>query len=65
MAVGMVAFTLILYNGMIDRPGVSRSFVSLEYGWYLALLGAVGIIVGGAMGQMQRGGIRRRPPGTF
>jgi hypothetical protein len=65
MIVGAIATTLILYNGLVDRVGESRSFVSIDIGWWLGLLGALGIIVGGAISQVKRGGVRRRPPGTF
>jgi hypothetical protein len=63
--VGVTATTLILYNGFVDRVGVERSFVSLEYGWFLGLLGALTILAGAAFSQMTRGGVKRRPPGTF
>jgi hypothetical protein len=65
MIVGAIAATLILYNGVIDRVGDTREFVSLEIGWYLALLGALMIVAGGAISQITRGGVERRPPGTF
>jgi hypothetical protein len=65
MIVGAIAATLILYNGIVDRPGDTREFVSLDIGWYLALLGALGIVAGGAISQISRGGVTRRPPGTF
>jgi len=64
MIVGATASTLILYNGIISRPG-AREFVSLEIGWYLGLLGALMIVAGGAISQITRGGVERRPPGTF
>jgi hypothetical protein len=65
MIVGAIASTLILYNGIIDRPGDTREFVGLDVGWYLALVGALGIVAGGAISQIRRGGVTRRPPGTF
>jgi hypothetical protein len=65
MIVGAIATTLILYNGIVDRAGENRSFVSLDAGWYLGLLGAAMIILGGAISQISRGGVVRRPPGTF
>ena len=65
MIVGAIATTLILYNGIVDRVGENRSFVSLDIGWYLGLVGALAIIVGGAISQIRRGGVQRRPPGTF
>jgi hypothetical protein len=65
MIVGAIASTLILYNGVVDRVGTTREFVSLDFGWYLGLLGALGIVAGGAISQIRRGGVTRRPPGTF
>jgi hypothetical protein len=65
MIVGAIASTLILYNGIIDRPGATREFVGLDIGWYVALLGALGIVAGGAISQITRGGVVRRPPGAF
>jgi hypothetical protein len=65
MIVGAVATTLILYNGIVDKVGENRAFVDLDIGWFVGLLGALMIIVGGAISQITRGGVRRRPPGTF
>jgi hypothetical protein len=65
MIVGAIASTLILYNGVVDRVGSTREFVSLDIGWYLGLLGALGIVAGGGISQVRRGGVRRKPPGTF
>jgi hypothetical protein len=65
MIVGAIAATLILYNGLIDRVGDTREFVSVDIGWYLALLGSLMIVAGGAISQIRRGGVERRPPGTF
>jgi hypothetical protein len=65
MIVGAIASTLILYNGAVDRVGATRQFVSLDVGWYLGLLGALMIVAGGAISQVTRGGVTRRPPGTF
>jgi hypothetical protein len=64
MIVGAIAATLILYNGVISRPG-AREFVGLDIGWYLGLLGSFAIVGGGAISQITRGGVERRPPGTF
>jgi hypothetical protein len=65
MIVGAIAATLILYNGIIDRPGDTREFVGLDVGWYLGLLGTLGIVGGGAISQITRGGVTRKPPGVF
>ena len=63
--VGVTATALILYNGLVDRVGVERSFVSLDIGWFMGLLGALTMLAGAAFSQMSRGGVKRRPPGTF
>jgi hypothetical protein len=65
MIVGAVAGTLILYNGIVDQAGTNQEFVTLGVGWYLGLLGSLLIIAGGAISQIRRGGVTRRPPGTF
>jgi hypothetical protein len=64
MIVGATAATLILYNGVISRPG-AREFVGLDIGWYLGLLGSFAIVGGGAISQITRGGVTRKPPGVF
>jgi hypothetical protein len=63
--VGITAAALILYNGLVDRVGDERSFVSLDVGWFVGLLGALTLLTGAATSQMQRGGAVRRPPGVF
>lgn len=65
MISGMIAVVLIVYNGLLDQPGSNPSFVSLDVGWFAGLVGAMGIVVGGAMSQVSRGGVRRKPPGSF
>jgi hypothetical protein len=65
MIVGAVAGTLILYNGIVDQAGENQEFVKLGVGWYLGLLASLMIIAGGAISQIRRGGVTRRPPGTF
>jgi hypothetical protein len=65
MASAMVAIVLILYNGLLDQPGQNQNFVSLDIGWFVGLLGAMAIASGGAMSQVARGGVSRKPPGSF
>ena len=65
MIVGAVAGTLILYNGIVDQAGTNQEFVTLGVGWYVGLLASLMIIAGGAISQIRRGGVTRRPPGTF
>ena len=64
-AVGTIAaLGLIFFNGVISRPGEPSSQISLEIGWYLALLGSLMIVVGSSLRAAETGRARR-PPGTF
>jgi hypothetical protein len=64
MIVGMVAAALIWLNGIIlGRPGDSVE-ISLKIGYWVGLVGANMILVGGALRQAL-GGRTRKPPGTL
>jgi hypothetical protein len=58
------AFGMLLYVGVIDRPGTPAGQIELEWGWYAALLGTVLMLAGSALrtGETER---RRKPPGTI
>jgi vacuolar-type H+-ATPase subunit I/STV1 len=60
----MAALGLVLYSGVVSRPGEPRSEIGLQLGWFLALLGIVLMIVGGAKraAEVER---RRKPPGVL
>jgi hypothetical protein len=62
--VAMIALALILYVGLIDRPGRPSGQISLEFGWFIAVLGTVLMLVGGASraGSTER---PRKPPGVL
>ena len=60
----IAALGLIAYNGIIAKPGEPTSQISLQIGWYLALLGALLMLVGSALRSAETGRARR-PPGTF
>jgi len=55
---------LVLYVGLISRPGEPRSEISLRFGWYLAVLGCLLTAAGGAT---RAGGSERprKPPGVL
>jgi hypothetical protein len=64
MVVGVVAFVLILCNGIVlGRPGDSVE-IGLGYGYFVALLGAAGMFVAGYLRQA-RYGDPRKPPGVM
>jgi hypothetical protein len=65
MIVGMIATVLILLNGIIlGKPGTDPVGISLQIGWFLGLLGALGIVAGGLLRQAV-GGRTRKPPGVI
>ena len=62
--VGMIALVLVLYVGLVDRPGEPSGEISLKAGWFVALLGCALTVAGGAMraGSTER---PRKPPGVL
>ncbi len=60
----IAAFGLLLYVGVVDRPGEPSGQIELEWGWYVALAGSVLMLAGAALrtGETER---RRKPPGTI
>ena len=62
--VGLIAITLILYNGLVSKPG--EFGISLSYGYPVALLAAGALTVAGGMRTLESGGgAGRKPPATF
>jgi archaellum biogenesis protein FlaJ (TadC family) len=62
--VGLTAATLLLYVGVIDRPGEPSGEISLQIGWFTAFLGALTMAVCGAIRSTETGR-RRKPPGVL
>ena len=63
--VGLTALVLIAYNGFIDRPSPNDIGVGLSYGYFIALLAAIGIFLAGASRAVESGGgAPRKPPAT-
>jgi hypothetical protein len=62
--IGLVATTLLLYAGVIDRPGGPSGEIGLSVGWYLALLASIAVAAGGAIrsSELER---KRKPPGVM
>jgi hypothetical protein len=62
--VAIAAFGLVAYTGFLDRPGEPSGAISLQPGFYGALLGTILMIVGGSItaGQTER---TRKPPGVL
>ena len=63
--VGLTAFVLIAYNGIIDKPQNGLE-MSLSFGYWLALLASLGIFLSGGFRAVESGGgAQRKPPATF
>jgi hypothetical protein len=62
--VAIAAFGLVVYSGVIDRPGSPPAEISLQPGWFGALLGVILMAAGGAhrASKVERA---RRPPGVL
>jgi hypothetical protein len=62
--IGIIAFGLTGYVGIIDRPGEPPSEISLGLGWYISLLGTILIAVGGSY-RASTTERPRKPPGVL
>ena len=60
----IAAFGLLAYGGLIDRPGDPSGLIGLKYGWAIALLGSLLMLVGSALraSEVER---KRKPPGVL
>ena len=60
----IAAFGLIGYAGIIDKPGEPKGLISLKYGWVLAMIGVIAMLVGSALraSEVERA---RKPPGVL
>ena len=62
--IALVALTLVLFRGPVSKPGSPRTQISLSIGWYVALIGAILILIG-AVYRSQESAQRRKPPGVL
>ena len=62
--VGIAAFGLIGYTGLLDRPGDPSGEISLRFGFWGAFLGSILMSVGGAM-RASESERARKPPGVL
>lgn len=62
--ISLLALTLVVFRGPIDKPGQPRSEIGLSFGWFVALAGALLMLVG-AVYRSQAQAARRKPPGVL
>jgi hypothetical protein len=67
MTVGLAVVVLAGYNGIIAKPGSGIQFgISLEYGYFLAILAGLVMAGAGASRSLESGGgAPRKPPATY
>jgi hypothetical protein len=67
MVGAFAGLTLIIYNGIIDKPGsqTAEIGVSLEWGYWVAVLAGLGMAITAFMRAMESGGqAKRKAPGN-
>ena len=62
--VAIAALGLLFYTGIVDHPGDPSATVSLQIGWFLAVLGAGLMLAGSFMRQAETEAVRK-PPGVL
>jgi hypothetical protein len=62
--VAIAAFGLVGYNGLVDRPGEPQGLIGLQWGYAVAMLGVLLMLVGSALraSEVER---KRKPPGVL
>jgi hypothetical protein len=60
----LAALTLVVFRGVIDKPGTPPGQISVSYGWWIALVGGLMILIG-AVWRSQESSTRRKPPGVL
>src|SRR5437588_3915900 len=62
--IALAALTFTVFRGLIDRPGAPPGEISITYGWWIALVGGLLILVGSVWRSKEAGG-ERKPPGML
>jgi hypothetical protein len=60
--IAIAALTFTLFRGLIDKPGMPNSEISVAYGWWIGLVGGVLILIG-SVWRAQESATTRKPPG--
>lgn len=62
--VAVIAIILILFRGVIDKPGSPPGQITIDWGWWVALAGSL-LILAGSIWRSQEQAPRRKPPGVL
>ena len=60
----LLALTMIVFRGVIDKPGSPPAEIGITIGWWLALVAGF-LILAGSVWRAQESGARRKPPGVL
>ncbi len=60
----LAALTFILFRGVIDKPGQPPGEISVDIGWFVALVGGL-LILAGSIWRSRESSARRKPPGVL
>jgi hypothetical protein len=60
----LAALTFIIFRGVIDKPGSPPGEISIDYGWFVALVGGL-LILAGSIWRSRESSARRKPPGVL
>lgn len=62
--VAVIALILIIFRGLIDKPGSPNQEIGVDFGWFVALIGGA-LILAGSLWRSQESAPRRKPPGVL
>lgn len=62
--VALVALTITVFRGVINKPGTPPGQISVDLGWWVSLLGGL-LILAGSVLRAAEGAGRRKPPGVL
>ena len=62
--VAVIALILVIFRGLIDKPGSPNEEIGIDYGWFVALVGGL-LILAGSVWRSQESAPRRKPPGVL
>jgi hypothetical protein len=62
--VALIVLMVTLFVGVLDKPGNPRSEISVSYGWWLAVLGGLLLLLG-SIWRTSESAAQRKPPGVL
>ena len=60
----LAALTFTVFRGVIEKPGSPPGEITVDYGWFVALLGGL-LILTGSIWRSRESAARRKPPGVL